>query len=72
MSGQAMAEGDAAGLWARWRRSGCSIWCSKGSSSTRRKKILLKQEHGANVVAWESEDEAAVEAMFRKQTGSTT
>lgn len=34
--------------------------------------ILLKPEHGANVEPWEREKDAALEAMFRKQTGSTT
>jgi hypothetical protein len=34
--------------------------------------ILLKPEHGANVATWEREEEAALEAMFRKQSGSTT
>ena len=28
--------------------------------------ILLEPEHGANVATWEREEEAALEAMFRK------
>lgn len=33
--------------------------------------ILLKPEHGANVEPWEREEEAALEATLRKQTGLT-
>jgi hypothetical protein len=33
--------------------------------------ILLKPEYGANVEPWEREEEAALEATFRNQTGST-
>ena len=34
--------------------------------------VLLKPEHGANIEPWERKEEAALEAIFRKQTGSTT
>ena len=32
--------------------------------------ILLRPEHGANVEPWEHREEAALEAIFRKQAGS--
>ena len=32
--------------------------------------IQLKPEHGANLESWEREEDAALEAMFRNQTGS--